>query len=61
MKARRTGISTLQAEAFPVVLNIHSMGFLNLIVALHEETEVEIPEADYPRLHILSGIAGYIA
>ena len=40
-------------------LDIDSMDFLNLIIALHERTGIDIPEADYPRLFTLVGIADY--
>ena len=48
-------------EDLRVALDIDSMDFLNLVIALHEATGVEIPEADYPRLYTLTGIAAYFA
>ena len=36
------------------------MDFLNVVVGLHEATAVEIPEADYPRLFTLTGMAAYL-
>ena len=31
-------------------LDLDSMDFLNFVIALHEQTGIDIPEADYPRL-----------
>lgn len=39
---------------------IDSMDFLNFIIALHEETKIEIPEADYPMLETLGGCVAYL-
>jgi acyl carrier protein len=39
---------------------LDSMDFLNLAIALHEATGVEIPEADYPKLQSLTDIVGYL-
>ncbi len=41
-------------------LDINSMDFLNFIVALHERTGIDIPEADYPRLRRLGGAIAYL-
>jgi acyl carrier protein len=35
------------------------MDFLNFVVALHEKTGIDIPEADYPRLRTLDGAIAY--
>ncbi len=37
------------------------MDFLNFAVALHERTGIDIPEADYPRLHTLDGATAYLS
>ncbi len=42
-------------------LDIDSMDFLNIIVAIHEETGIEIPERDYPKLSTLGDAVGYLA
>lgn len=42
-------------------LDIDSMDFLNFIVALAKQTELAIPEEDYPRLFTMDGIAAYVA
>ena len=40
-------------------LDLDSIDFLNLVTGLHERTGRLIPEADYPRLFTLDGIAAY--
>jgi acyl carrier protein len=42
-------------------LDIDSMDFLNLMIALHARLAVDIPEADYPRLASIEGATSYIA
>jgi acyl carrier protein len=46
--------------AFREQLDLDSMDLLNFVVALHERLDVEIPEADYPRLATLDGCVGYL-
>jgi acyl carrier protein len=41
-------------------LDLDSMDFLNVIVALHERTGVEIPERDYPKLSTLDDAVAYL-
>jgi len=41
-------------------LDLDSMDFLNVVVGLHEATGIDIPEADYPRLFTLDGMAAYL-
>jgi acyl carrier protein len=36
------------------------MDFLNLLVAVHERTGVEIPEADYGKLATLDQLVAYL-
>ena len=43
------------------VLDLDSMDFLNFVIALHERTGIDIPEADYPKLRTLDGIIAYLA
>ena len=40
-------------------LDLDSMDFLNFVIALHERTGIDIPEADYPRLRTLDGAIAY--
>ncbi|MCC5793258.1 MAG: acyl carrier protein [Chromatiales bacterium] len=41
-------------------LDLDSMDFLNFIIALHEQTGVDIPETDYPQLFTLDGAIAYL-
>jgi acyl carrier protein len=41
-------------------LDLDSMDFMNFVVALHERTGVDIPEADYPKLRTLDGAIAYL-
>ena len=41
-------------------LDLDSMDFLNLILALHARLGVEIPESDYAKLSALDGIVAYL-
>jgi acyl carrier protein len=42
-------------------LDIDSMDFLNIVVALHERLGVDIPESDYPRLFSIDSATAYLA
>ena len=41
-------------------LDIDSMDFLNIVVAIHERTGIEIPERDYPKLSTLNHALAYL-
>ena len=41
-------------------IDLDSMDILNLAVAIHETTGVDIPEADYPRMATLDGAVAYL-
>ena len=41
-------------------LDIDSIDFLNFIIALHKALEIDIPEADYPKLGTLAGAVAYL-
>lgn len=41
-------------------LDLDSMDFLNVIIALHETLGIDIPEADYPQLFTLTGATNYL-
>jgi acyl carrier protein len=41
-------------------LDLDSMDFLNAIVAIHEQTGIEIPERDYPKLATLDDAVAYL-
>ena len=49
------------AEPLRDQTELDSMDFLNLAIALHEATGVDIPEADYPKLQSLADIVDYLA
>jgi acyl carrier protein len=41
-------------------LDLDSMDLLNLAIAIHEATGVDIPEADYPQMTSLNGCVAYL-
>jgi len=41
-------------------VDMDSMDFLNLVIALHERLGVDIPEIDYPRMSSLDGCVAYL-
>lgn len=41
-------------------IDLDSMDMLNLMVAIHEATGVDIPEADYPQMATLNGCVTYL-
>jgi acyl carrier protein len=60
--APETDFSTVRSE-IPLrdQLDLDSMDYLNLLVALDKELHVEIPEADYRKLATLDGLVAYLA
>jgi len=42
-------------------IDIDSVDFLNFVIGLHRELEVEIPDADIPKLTTLNGCIGYLS
>jgi acyl carrier protein len=42
-------------------LDIDSMDFLGVVVAIHEQTGIEIPERNYPQLSTLNNAVAYLA
>jgi acyl carrier protein len=42
-------------------VDIDSMDFLNVIVAINEQTGIEIPERNYPQLSTLNNAVAYLA
>jgi acyl carrier protein len=58
--APEADLSTVAGDAdLREALDLDSIDFLNLVTGLHARTGRPIPEADYPRLFTLDGIAGY--
>lgn len=41
-------------------VDLDSMDWLNVLIALHERTGVQIPEADYARLYTLNDLVDYL-
>lgn len=41
-------------------LDLDSMDFLNLVIALHARLGVDIPESDYPRLFTIAAAVDYL-
>ena len=41
-------------------IDLDSMDILNLMIAIHEATGVDIPEADYPQMASLDGAVTYL-
>jgi acyl carrier protein len=41
-------------------IDLDSMDILNLMIAIHEATRVDIPEADYPQMSSLNGCVSYL-
>jgi acyl carrier protein len=41
-------------------IDLDSMDLLNLMIAIHEATGVDIPEADYPQMATLGGCVAYL-
>jgi acyl carrier protein len=59
--APEADFATLSAgEDLREALDLDSMDFMNFIVALHERTRTDIPEADYPKLRTLDDIIAYL-
>lgn len=42
-------------------LDIDSMDLLNVVIGLHKELKVDIPETDYPKLATLDDCIDYLA
>ncbi|WP_372623365.1 acyl carrier protein [Falsiroseomonas sp.] len=58
--APEADLSTVPGDAdLREALDLDSMDVLNFVAALHERTGRPIPEADYPKLLTLDGVAEY--
>ena len=42
-------------------LDLDSMDFLNVMIAIAETTGIEIPERDYPEVATFGGLVGYLS
>jgi acyl carrier protein len=52
--------SIVPAVNFRDQLDLDSIDFLNVVLAIHERLGVEIPEADYAKLVTLNGAVEYL-
>ena len=41
-------------------IDLDSMDILNLAIAIHEQTGIDIPESDYPKMVTLTGAIAYL-
>lgn len=41
--------------------DLDSVDFLNIVLAIHAETGIDIPEVDYPKVATLNGCVEYLA
>jgi acyl carrier protein len=48
-------------ESLREALDIDSFDFLNVMIGLHEELSVEIPESDYGKVGTLRDLVGYLS
>ncbi len=59
--APEADLSTVHPDApLQDELDLDSMDFLNLMVAVHEQTGIEVPERDYPVVAHLQGLLDYL-
>jgi len=59
--APETDFATLSGtEDLREALDLDSMDFMNFIVALHEHSGIDIPEADYSKLRTLDNAIAYL-
>lgn len=60
--APEADLTQLRAEAdFREELDIDSIGFLNLVIAIGARLNVQVPEKDYARLATIEGAIAYLA
>ncbi|GAB4354207.1 MAG: hypothetical protein Kow00114_03820 [Kiloniellaceae bacterium] len=49
------------SEDIREAMDIDSMDILNLVIALHKRTGIDIPEADYGKLITIDGAVAYLS
>lgn len=60
--APEADLATLNPDvSFRDQLDLDSMDFLNFLVGLREETGIEVPDADVPRVATLASCLDYLA
>jgi acyl carrier protein len=55
------GVAIDPAKTFRDQFDIDSMDLLNFVIGIHQETGLDIPEADYPQLASLRGCWRYLS
>ena len=55
------GVEIDPAQSFHDQFDIDSMDFLNFVIAVHQETGLDIPERDYTQLASLRGCWQYLS
>jgi acyl carrier protein len=59
--APEADLATLKPDvSFRDQLDIDSIDFLNFVVALHKQFQIDIPESDYPELATIDGCVRYL-
>lgn len=48
-------------ETIQEALDLDSIDFLNLVIGIHDQTGIEIPERDYPQLSTVEGCVSYLS
>jgi acyl carrier protein len=48
------------AEPLQEAAELDSMDFLNLVIALYDETGIDVPERDYPLIAAINGFVAYV-
>ena len=48
------------AEPLQEAAELDSMDFLNLVIALYDETGIDVPERDYPLVATIDGFVAYV-
>jgi acyl carrier protein len=60
--APEADLATIPLEAdLRESLDLDSMDFLNLVIALHKRLAIDIPERDYAELRTIGGAIDYLA
>lgn len=54
------GAALVRDRALRLQVDLDSIDWLNFLIALHERTGVDIPEADYARLVTLADLFAYL-
>jgi acyl carrier protein len=59
--APEADLATVKPDvSFRDQLDIDSIDFLNFVVALHKQFQIDVPESDYPELATIDGCVRYL-